>query len=84
MHEEINVLNTNKTIYIGTQRSWYKLGLFKLGVQDEIKSWKNSNRYKVKLVSKGFSQIEGVDFKEIFSVAVKTTTIRVYLSILIG
>ena len=33
--------------------------------------------YKSKLVAMGFSQLEGLDFEEIFSYVVKSTTIKV-------
>ena len=35
------------------------------------------DRYKSRLVAMGFSQFEGLDFKEIFSFVVKDTTIKV-------
>lgn len=38
-----------------------------------------TNRFKVRLVGKGFTQKEGVDFNEIFSPVVKHTSIRIIL-----
>ena len=34
-------------------------------------------RYSSRLVAMGFSQLEGLDFEEIFSYVVKSTTIKV-------
>ena len=34
-------------------------------------------KYKSRLVAMGFSQLEGLDFEEIFSYVVKATTIKV-------
>jgi hypothetical protein len=39
------------------------------------------NRYKARLVVKGFAQKKGIDFDEIFSSVVKMTSIRTILSI---
>ena len=38
-------------------------------------------RYKARLVAKGFIQREGIDFNEVFSSAVKHSSIRVLLSL---
>ena len=39
------------------------------------------NKYKSRLVAKGYSQVEGIDFGEIFSPVEKLTSIRFLLSI---
>ena len=38
-------------------------------------------KYKACLVAKGYSQVEGVDYGEIFSPVAKMTSIRFFLSI---
>jgi len=46
--------------------------------------WKvdgNTERYKVRLVVKGYSQVEGLDFHEVFSPVVKLVSIRTVLAL---
>ena len=38
-------------------------------------------RYKVRLVAKGYSQVEGIDFHEIFSLVVKLVSIHTLLAL---
>jgi hypothetical protein len=41
-------------------------------------------KYKARLVEKGYSQVEGIDFGEIFSPVAKLTSIRFILSIVVA
>jgi len=46
-----------------------------------LKEPNGTERYKTRMVVKEFQQQKGIDFKEIFSLIVKLTTIRSILSI---
>ena len=41
-------------------------------------------KYKARLVAKGYSQREGIDFSEVFSIVIRHTSIRMLLSIAIA
>jgi hypothetical protein len=41
-------------------------------------------KYKARLVEKGYSQVEGIDFGEIFSPVAKLTSIRFMLSVVVA
>ncbi|CAM8989115.1 unnamed protein product [Rhodiola kirilowii] len=82
MEEEIQSLNKNKTWDLVKKPAGVKLvgckWIFKYkegipGVEEP--------RYKARLVEKGFTQREGVDFNEIYSPVVKHRSIRTILSI---
>ena len=51
--------------------------VFKLKLNSDV----SINRYKVRLVAKGFHQQYGVDFEETFSPVIKPPTVRVILSL---
>jgi hypothetical protein len=41
-------------------------------------------KYKTRLIAKGYSQVEGIDFGEIFSLVDKLTSIRFLLSVVVA
>ena len=80
MHEEINSLNKNKTYDLVELPKGKKVlrnkWVFKLN-----KDGDKLVKYKARLVVKGFSQKQGIDFDEIFSPIVKMSSIRVVLGL---
>ena len=52
-----------------------------MGVQEEEKCRRNVEKYKARSVEKGYSQVLGIDFGDIFSLVSKVTSIRLLLSI---
>jgi len=84
MHEENNALLTNKTWILVPKYLGINLVGSKWVFKIKLKIDETLDRYKARLVAKGFSQLEGINFEEIFSPVVKSTTIRVVLSIAIG
>ena len=81
MKEEIDFLEKNKT--------WELVELPKdrkmVGCKWVFKSKKGVDgkveRYKAGLVAKGYSQMEGIDYHEIFSLVVKLVSIRIVLAL---
>ncbi|KAH9688940.1 Integrase catalytic domain-containing protein [Citrus sinensis] len=81
MQEEIEALHKNKTWELvplprgrkAIGNKWvYKI---KRGGNDQVE------RYRARLVVKGYAQKEGIDFNEIFSPVVRLTTVRIVLAI---
>ena len=80
MHEEMNSLNKNKTYDLVELPKGKKVlrnkCVFKLN-----KDGDKLVKYKTRLVVKSFSQKQGIDFDEIFSLVVKMSSIRVVLGL---
>jgi len=83
MHEEINSLHTNKTWILVPKSPGINLVGSKWVFQTKLKAGGIVDRYKAGLMAREFSYLERIDFEEKFSHVVKTTTIRVVLSIAI-
>ncbi|MDV3193945.1 MAG: reverse transcriptase domain-containing protein, partial [Sweet potato little leaf phytoplasma] len=84
MKHELNSLYLNKTWNLVEKPAGKKIidckWVFKLkpGLESS-----DQPRYKARLVTKGFSQVEGVDYTEVFSPVVRHTSIRILLSIVV-
>jgi hypothetical protein len=81
MKDEMNALANNASLDLveiprnrkTVRCKWvYKM---KKGVDDKVE------RYKVRLVAKGYSQKEGIEFHEIFSPVIKIVSIRIVLTL---
>ena len=80
MDDEMESLMKNQTWYVVElpESKWAVHNKWVYRLKEE---YGGTNRYKKRMVVKGFQQREGIDFNEIFSVVVKLTTIRYVLSI---
>ena len=80
MDEEMDSLVRNQTWdlvkFPAEKRALHNKWVYRLKEEDGGK-----NRYKDRLVVKGFAQKKGIDFDEIFSPVVKMTLIRTILSL---
>lgn len=81
MKEELNAINENETWEVTDLPTGRKaIGskwVFKLKVDENNKIL----RYKARLVAQGFSQKFGVDYDEVFAPVIRSTTLRLLLSI---
>ncbi|GJX66452.1 retrovirus-related pol polyprotein from transposon TNT 1-94 [Tanacetum coccineum] len=80
MQEEIEALHKNKTWELVPLPGGRKLIGNKWVYKIKINGDDQVERYRARLVVKGYAQKEGIDFNEIFSPVVRMTTIRVVLA----
>ena len=84
MDEEMESLEKNGTWILVNRLGQQKLVGYKwiYKIEEEIPRVENA-RYKARLVAKVFTQKEGVDYNEIYSLVLRHSSIRVLLSMVI-
>jgi hypothetical protein len=81
MVEEMESLHKNKTWDLVKFPSGRKLVDRKWVFKKKMNVTGQVDKFKARLVAKGCSQVEGVDFGDIFSPVAKLTSIRVLMSL---
>ena len=82
MVEEMESLNKNKTWELPELPKVKKsIGCKCVFRKKEVVSEKEGERFKVRLITKGYSQRHGINYNEVFSPVVRHTSIRVVLAL---
>ncbi|KAI3694073.1 hypothetical protein L1987_77032 [Smallanthus sonchifolius] len=81
MHDELKALHANQTWTLVPRPTSTNIVGSKWIYRIKYKSNGSIDRYKARLVAQGFTQIPGLDFTHTFSPVVKSSTIRVVLSL---
>ena len=81
MQDEFDALIRNKTWNLVAMNLEYKLVGCKWVFKTKYNSDGSVSKYKARLVAKGFHQTAGIDYSETFSPVVKSSTVRVILSL---
>ena len=84
MEDEYNALMKNETWTLVPNDSSHKLIGNKWVYRVKENPDGTINKYKARLVVKGFLQIPGIDFTETFSLVVKAVTIRIILTLAVN
>lgn len=81
MQQELAALESNNTWELTTlpegKRAIGSKWIYKLKLTPDG----NIERYKARLVARGYNQIEGIDYKESLSPVAKTVTVRILLAV---
>jgi hypothetical protein len=83
MVEEMDVLDKNEACDLVDFPTGRKAIGNKWVFKKKLNAEGKMDKYKAQLVAKGYSQVEGIDFGEIFSHVTKLTSIRFVLSIVV-
>ncbi|GJU89698.1 putative RNA-directed DNA polymerase [Tanacetum coccineum] len=81
MNEEMEALHKNETWEITNVPPGSKPIMWKWIYKTKYKSTEDTERFKARLVTKGYNQREGIDYDKIFSPMVKTITMRCLINI---
>ena len=82
MQEELNSLKENETWELVPLPPKRKLVQCKWFYRTKVADYGSDIKYKARLVSKGFSQVQGVDYTKTFAPIANMDSIRLVLAIL--
>lgn len=81
MQQELHVLESNKTWVLTTFPKEKKVIRCKWVYKVKYKPTSKIDKLKAHLVAEGYNQIEGLDYKDIFSPVAKLTTMRIFIAL---